>query len=239
MKKILLILILISNNIFSQTNAVVEYSYEYKDMKTDNIDKNKILASSFNKSIAQYAKAHKYILKFTPNESYYEVITSLKPDNIDEKTYDMSTKMFRGGVFYQNKMNKYILNQKKTYSGELYLIKDTLINDWKISNKTKLIGKYKCYKATKKLYKNQIITAWFTPVIPVPFGPVGYGGLPGLILEINYLNNSLILKNIKFKNNKIEIFKPKEGKFVTKKEYKKIRLERRGKLYEKYMRHKR
>jgi GLPGLI family protein len=29
-----------------------------------------------------------------------------------------------------------------------------------------------------------LVTAWYAPDIPVRFGPIGYGGLPGLILEL-------------------------------------------------------
>lgn len=64
--------------------------------------------------------------------------------------------------------------------------------DWKITNKTKNIGDYKCYQAvvTEKLYSRQghyyykKVIAWFTPEVPISFGPKYYKGLPGLILQI-------------------------------------------------------
>ncbi len=232
MKKItLFILFLISFNIYSQS-AIVSYKYLYKapaNQKKENIN-------NFDKGIGIIAQNHKYVLKFNPEESYYQVIKAMKPDDIDQMTYDLSERMFRGGIFYQNKKHKYILNKKTTYSGEKYIVKDTLTNDWIITQDSKYIGKYKCFKAYKKIYKDQIITAWFTPEIPLPFGPVGYGGLPGLILELNYLNNHLLLQKITFKNQKIAITKPTEGSAVTAKEYNNLQFKRRLQLYQKAQR---
>lgn len=65
------------------------------------------------------------------------------------------------------------------------------MTNWKITNESKKIDDYLCFKATG-IYqvKNTIgtfdhtVTAWFCPSIPHSFGPIGYGGLPGLILEL-------------------------------------------------------
>ena len=63
---------------------------------------------------------------------------------------------------------------------------------WRIiSTETKKIDNYTCYKATteyvvtnpKGTFKHPVV-AWFCPEIPISHGPNGYGGLPGLILEI-------------------------------------------------------
>ncbi len=69
--------------------------------------------------------------------------------------------------------------------------------DWKISDETKKIGDFTCYKATgnreisfRKDGKYQIrktpVIAWFCPEIPVPFGPVFARDLPGLIFEFQF-----------------------------------------------------
>ncbi|MDE5651236.1 MAG: GLPGLI family protein [Duncaniella sp.] len=42
---------------------------------------------------------------------------------------------------------------------------------------------YDCRKATAE-FAGRNYTAWFTPEIPLPFGPYKFGGLPGLILKI-------------------------------------------------------
>ncbi|MBD5329977.1 MAG: GLPGLI family protein [Bacteroides sp.] len=42
---------------------------------------------------------------------------------------------------------------------------------------------YECRKAATE-FAGRNYTAWFTPEIPLPFGPYKFGGLPGLILKI-------------------------------------------------------
>lgn len=66
---------------------------------------------------------------------------------------------------------------------------------WQITSETKIINQFTCYKATSnfkvvrvdKVFQFPII-AWFCPDLPSEFGPMGYGGLPGLILELQERN---------------------------------------------------
>lgn len=73
---------------------------------------------------------------------------------------------------------------------------------WDITQKTKTILGYNVIKATTKAevqvedFKTEVVSvdAWFTPELDLPYGPDGFGGLPGLILELNYYNKSLFCK---------------------------------------------
>lgn len=72
------------------------------------------------------------------------------------------------------------------FGGNNYIIRDEwTLPRWKILDKIKEVNGYVCMQAeTRDTLKNQIIHAWFTDQIPYAFGPEGYGGLPGMILEI-------------------------------------------------------
>lgn len=68
--------------------------------------------------------------------------------------------------------------------------------------------------------KEVIVTAWYTPEIPVNQGPEGYWGLPGLILEVND-GKTVILCSKVVLNPKIkaEIKAPTKGKLISQKEF--------------------
>jgi GLPGLI family protein len=68
---------------------------------------------------------------------------------------------------------------------------------WNIADSTKKIGNYTCSKATAH-FRGRDYTAWFTPQIPVPYGPWKLVGLPGLILQA-YDSTG----NIRFKVQKV------------------------------------
>lgn len=88
---------------------------------------------------------------------------------------------------------------------------------WKLTQTSKIIGKYKCYKAiTQKLIGTKFydVYAWFTPDLPFNFGPMGYQGLPGLILKLETGNLSYNLKEL-IKIKSMEIKKPSKGQNIT------------------------
>ncbi|HZW62540.1 MAG TPA: GLPGLI family protein [Flavobacteriaceae bacterium] len=65
-----------------------------------------------------------------------------------------------------------------------------------------------------------VITAWYTPQIPVSNGPADYWGLPGLILEVNADRTTILCTKIVMNpEEKEEIKKPSKGKEVTLQEY--------------------
>ncbi len=71
--------------------------------------------------------------------------------------------------------------------------------------------------------KEVIITAWYTPEIPVNQGPEGFWGLPGLILEVNDGKTIILCSKVVMNaKEKAEIKAPKVGKEVTQKEYDEI-----------------
>lgn len=107
------------------------------------------------------------------------------------------------GVIYQTKEKVY----RFSITENLFSYFD-FYKDWKITTETKVIDGYTCYKAIginqiiyKELVFNHQIIAWFCPDLPYSIGPMGYGGLPGLILEIRIRNATYLATKIEMNTN--------------------------------------
>ncbi|QDW19968.1 GLPGLI family protein [Flavobacterium sp. KBS0721] len=71
-----------------------------------------------------------------------------------------------------------------------------------------------------ELPKEIVVTAWYTPEIPVNQGPENYWGLPGLILEINDGTTTILCSKIVLNaKDKVDIKPSKKGKVVSQKDY--------------------
>ena len=71
--------------------------------------------------------------------------------------------------------------------------------------------------------KDLIVTAWYTPEIPVNQGPENYWGLPGLILEVNDGKTVILCSKIVLNpKNKTEIKASTKGKVISQKDYDEI-----------------
>ncbi|HUH51688.1 MAG TPA: GLPGLI family protein [Flavobacterium sp.] len=76
-----------------------------------------------------------------------------------------------------------------------------------------------------------VITAWYTPQIPIAQGPSNYWGLPGLIMEISSGKTTILCSKLVINpKDKKEIKVPKNGKVVTQKEFQEIMMEKMEEL---------
>lgn len=83
--------------------------------------------------------------------------------------------------------------------------------------------------------KQIVVTAWYTPQIPVSNGPGEYWGLPGLILEINAGRTTILCTEIVINpTEKVSIDKPTKGKEITRAEYNKTVTEKMEEMRERF-----
>ena len=106
-------------------------------------------------------------------------------------------------TFYQDNRNHYVIYKTNILGEEFNVISSLYSIKWELTREEKKIGNYKCYKAITFLNKKTKIEAWYSPEIPLSFGPKGFGGLPGLIIELKE-------NNIIYYANKIALNKEKE-----------------------------
>ncbi len=79
----------------------------------------------------------------------------------------------------------------------------------------------------------RVITAWYTPEIPINQGPANYWGLPGLILEVSDDKTVLLCSKVVLNpKEKSEIKAPKKGEKVTQAEFTDIMTKKMQELQE-------
>ncbi|MDX1830298.1 MAG: GLPGLI family protein [Lutibacter sp.] len=202
---------------FSQSNisGKIIYKANLKPIDISKITENKKLTNKTKQlllSISNNAKDVAFKLKFNAEASLYKVISGM---NSDAEPKLNLTKSVAGSdnIYYTNIPSKIFFYQT---NGD-----DQLLNisykpiKWSMTQETKKIGNYLCYKA---VFENT--EAWFAPTISVNFGPKKYNGLPGLILEVK--KGGLSIKATKITLNpkkKVVIKKPKSAKTITEEEY--------------------
>ncbi|SNQ42729.1 GLPGLI family protein [Cellulophaga lytica] len=139
--------------------------------------------------------------------------------NLDRITRTMINASYSGTYYSDIEKNEKL--RVVTFSGETFIANINKNLLWKITDTTKVILGYTCYKATL-LKKNErtkeynTIEAWFSKEIPYYFGPLGFNGLPGLILELKLNPKQTIYctsVQLQSKKNKL-LTKPTDGKHI-------------------------
>ncbi len=83
--------------------------------------------------------------------------------------------------------------------------------------------------------KEVIVTAWYTPQIPIKNGPGEFTGLPGLILELNFYRTTILCSKIVLNPKEATVIKaPKKGKEVSRADYNKIVKEKMEEMRENF-----
>lgn len=94
----------------------------------------------------------------------------------------------------------------ETIKTNVFLVSDSFNQiEWSISDETKDISGYPCIKATAD-FRGRTWTAWYTPDIPLPYGPWKLHGLPGLIMEAQDSTKTYIMNAERIEYRRDEIF---------------------------------
>jgi GLPGLI family protein len=198
------------------------------------------------------ATEKQYTLLFTKAECLYEEQEKLeKPEASANGGFSVSVSFPGEGKKYINLKDKKSIAEDEIFGKEFLIVEPLEKPDWKLLNETKKIGDYNCFKAElivqvtekqKEEYKeflkkeetkpslfkmeepkDKVIIAWYTPEIPVSFGPKNYWGLPGLILEINEEESIILCSKVTLSNKeKSKIKVPNTGDKVTQKKFDEI-----------------
>ncbi|WP_296148537.1 GLPGLI family protein [uncultured Flavobacterium sp.] len=193
-----------------------------------------------------------FVLNFNKYESVYLQEEKLEAPKPNSSMNVVVFKGNTDGKKYKNVKEKIQIAEEDVFGKEFLIVDSLKVWNWKLESESKKIGNYTCYKAvavipvseedlkqyeeSKKLKgngktqfitisepKEQIITVWYAPEIPVSQGPDEYWGLPGLILEANDGHTIFLCSKITLNSKeKTEIKRPNKGKKVNQKEYDRI-----------------
>lgn len=217
---IVLVSIFSLSNVFSQSKSgFVEYKVVFgSDEILETLDKKMV------EEFKNETEAEQYLLEF--NEKEY--VFYLK----DKMTID-SKKSSKKTFYYKEKDSLYSIRPVEDDTFGKFMVKEQKNTNWELHNETKMIGEFLCYKATSYyiadrgaygVFKFPII-AWYTPQIPLSYGPLTYGGLPGMILELQERNITYGATIIKFTSlgTTSRLAKPnRKDKMITLEEYHKM-----------------
>ncbi|MFL0353151.1 GLPGLI family protein [Xanthomarina sp. GH4-25] len=211
---------------YAQTpNAIITYKGEinpkYVDSFVTALENKKNVAMGVKQRVANHyynARPEYFELHIKGDESYYYTLPSLDT----EEGYIMGSNSSIFPYYTEKSSGKII--EYTTHFGKIAM---TPLK-WHLTGEVKKIGKYTCYQAKSSerlfsrrgFYYNRQVIAWFTPEIPLNFGPKNYIGLPGLVLEI--YRDKFSLKAIEINLNpeeEVKIIKPKKNeKIITEEE---------------------
>jgi GLPGLI family protein len=131
--------------------------------------------------------------------------------------------------WYYTKDSIYFFGNKEGYGYVLPYFSQSALQgiSWEITDEIQTIAGYTARKAVGKAFYEESsestiqksygnVVAWFTTDIPLPYGPDGYCGLPGLIVKVEYTgferSYKTQLKSIEFKQTENWQLPSKKGK---------------------------
>ncbi len=221
-----LLLLLFCYSVFAQKGFEGKIVYLKSIKKTESI-KEKIREDFLYKMLFDACKNIKYELTITNHSASFSIIEGM--DIGDNRQLEFATKVGGGaGYYYYNLKDSLVYHQQEFYDTTVIIKKKYNEYDWKLSNESKKIGNFLCYKATTSIKRYKVngihmqnIEAWYCPQWSLNYGPVGYVGLPGLIVELTDLGNGVSYQISKIYQSSY-VKKPKKpikGKIISLKQY--------------------
>jgi GLPGLI family protein len=224
---------------YSQQNGKAYYtkkaSHNFVPIQESGNSNVNSLYKSLNSSIDDM----EFTLKFNNTIANYEYIKKL---GIDENSSRAEfNKVFSGysGPYYYD----FATNNVTRKHGKYLIEKKMSTYEWVLTKEKLIINNLTCYKATTivkqqgrrgELLKPAV--AWYTTDINLSAGPDGFGGLPGLIIQLEFDKVVTTLKKIEFSDKPVIVKLPTKGKKMTEAEFDalmKDMVENRSKYYDK------
>jgi GLPGLI family protein len=205
---------------------------EFNNMKLEGVENAEAIRAMLPKS-----RSFKKVLLFSPEASLYrnaEDEQAQGENSVEEGNVQMKVMVARPeNEIYRDLKNGKVV-EKNDLFGKSFIITDDKDAKmaWKLVEGQKTILGYDCKKAIIR-DSSSVTEAWYAPSIPVPAGPMQFGKLPGLVLEVNSDNGRIVITATDIKLGETSAIEPpKKGKQVTREEFRKIAEEKSKEMQE-------
>jgi len=178
----------------------------------------KLFISTF-KNYETIADEFEFTLIFNQEKAIFFMVDKLYSDKYAAEMAETRIKYFGRIAQYKD----YFFTENLEEDFGRFLVQRPY-QEWILHEDTKMIDSYLCFKATTfykvtnpkgKVFTHNF-TAWYAPQLPYKYGPIGYGNLPGLILELQ-------AKGFTYGVSKIEFAKGGDDKSVKMPKLKKLK----------------
>lgn len=169
-----------------------------------------------------------YHLYFSNNFSKFTLLEDLKAEVEFNKNLRKAYSFVGKADFYKDNITKKKIRCLNFLGDDFIIELESKNTEWILTSQSKQIDKFKVFKATTTYQiengNGRVFTrnveAWFCPELPSRFGPNGFDGLPGLILELRDHFFTFYCSKIELNlSNPISISFPKKGIFMSEHEY--------------------
>lgn len=206
-----------------KTTYKVKYNtFEKQENRTENELKNQVL-DLYIEVLKEAEKLISFDLIYHQSEAVFFRKQFLTPNYLEGYS-SLMIQNFKSEFYYSN-FETHTFYENTEFEGKYYQIGYTLDeNQWKLTNETKKVGHYLCYKAIPKDDSQMFPVVWFAPELPNPIGPLRFSGFPGMVLEVQYKQYSLYCDAVQFSLDKKDIdnIKKPKGIQTSDKEFEKI-----------------
>lgn len=184
------------------------------------------------KDLIPSSQSHAKVLYFTADKSLYrdsDTDDGATEINQVDENQNIQIQIETGSSdnrLLKDFVKEQIIDQRE-FLGKKFLIEGDLAKmGWKITGEQKDLLGFACQKAILA-DSSQNIVAWFTPQIPIPNGPDMFGNLPGMILELENGEQTILATKVAFEKISSDLLEtPKKGKKVSQEEFQKIQEEK-------------
>lgn len=194
MKQILILLSIffIGTEAFSQNISekdidslllTISYKVEYYDYIPED---GKLTSDAMGNDVIFLQVGKNIIHSYSEKEKKQDISAMKFAENNGKRTVNIWSLRAQFGEIYKNYPQKgqqtVIMNMQA--AGMYKYVENMPTIKWTVGNEKKDILGYHCLSATAN-YRGRAYKAWFCPDIPLPYGPLWFAGLPGIIMEIS------------------------------------------------------